>query len=569
MGGCTVEVRVALEVPHAHQETQLSQPVIAEWYGTSETTGSAISICGPLTNPIRQSLGETYLQINNLSCNNLSGSNLRMYALRVSACGNSPSCRKRKSLPGIDMTASRLARELGCPEPPPDDCNEEADCKMCIRSGGGGANAGGGGGSFGGGGPGETGPGAELRHRAGGVGGDDFPGTPIWRTELGLYWSHDYAERIVEDPDDSKVWLLTQGGSFRKFTDLVGGVYETASPTDEYRTLSRTGSGWELTELDGKVHVFNAIGRWISTTDRFGNAKTGAYNAMGQLESVSFPDGRSEELAYHGDGKLASITEVGIDGTTTRTWDYLWLGDELDRIDRPDGTALEFFYEDASFPGYLTRVEKVGTLGGRRVEAAWEYDVEGNVVALWRGDAVKTGPGAIDLWELSFDNALLPAVTTVTDPLAADSIYTLERDETSRKPKLVSLSGSCPACSAGPNSTFAYNNPAHPLRPTLETDARGHATEMTYDANGQLLTRTEAMGEPEERMTSWAYLPSYPALVTERRQPSTSGGAAERVTTWIYDAAGALTERREEGVEMPGGAYSYSTLYTPAPKAKT
>ncbi|MCB1034558.1 MAG: hypothetical protein KDD47_12070, partial [Acidobacteria bacterium] len=218
--------------------------------------------------------------------------------------------------------------------------------------------------------------------------------------------------------------------------------------------------------------------------------------------------------------------------------------------------------------GYLTRVEKVGTLGGRRVEAAWEYDAQGNVVAQWRGDAVKTGPNAIDLWQLSFDNPLLPTVTTVTDPLGADSIYTLDRDTTSRKPKLVSLSGSCPACSTGPNSTLAYNDSSHPLRPTLETDARGHQTSTTYDAHGQLLTRTEAMGETAERTTTWSYDLTYPALVAEIRRPSTAGGASERVTTFTYSTSGALTQRLEEGVEMPGGAYSLPTVFTPSPEGQ-
>ncbi|MCB1034557.1 MAG: hypothetical protein KDD47_12065, partial [Acidobacteria bacterium] len=198
-----------------------------------------------------------------------------------------------------------------CPRPRKHSCNEPGSCTTCLPSGGpggGGTSAGGGPPAWGGGGPLGSGRGAQLRYQGGGVGGDGLPGTSAWRTELGLYWSHDYAERIVQAPDDSHVWLLSHWGSFREFEDLVGGIYQTASPTDEYRTLSRTAGGWELRELDGTVHAFRSDGRWASTTDRFGNPKTAMYDPVtDQLVRVDFPDRRSETFTYHMDGKLASI----------------------------------------------------------------------------------------------------------------------------------------------------------------------------------------------------------------------------------------------------------------------
>ncbi|MCH9648165.1 MAG: hypothetical protein K0U98_08000 [Deltaproteobacteria bacterium] len=592
VSACDLTVEIQLEFPgNSLNPTGLHSRVFwfTDQFSAPNSTGGCFPLPPPLGNncnfaascglegqELVQERGNYFLDVGAVSCAELTDGApstnplLQPYVVAGISCNfrSAQHCVRRLNIP-VDLTEQVLAQELGCKEPPPDDCNTDANCQTCLLaggSGGAGASGGGGGGSWGGGPQGESGPGAQLRHRAGGVGGDGFPGTSAWRTELGLYWSHDYAKRIVQDPDDSRVWLLTQGGSFRRFTNLVGGVYQTASPTDEYRTLTRTASGWELTELDGRVHAFDALGRWASTTDRFDNEKVAIYNGANQLETVTFPDHRIETFDYRADGKLVSITEVGTDSSTSRTWTYTWTLDELDRIDRPDGTALEFFYQDAAFPGYLTRVEKVGTLGGRRVEAAWEYDPLGNAVAIWRGDAVKTGPAAIDLWELSFDDTSLPSLTTVTDPLGATSTYTLERDENSRKPKLTALSGACPACSAGPNTQFAYNDPNHPLRPTLETDAKNHSTEMTYDAFGQLLTRTEAMGETEERTTTWTYHPTFPALVTEMQQPSTAGGTSTRVTTFTYNSSGALTERLEEGVEMPGGAYAYATAFTPSPE---
>src|SRR5690606_24632397 len=137
------------------------------------------------------------------------------------------------------------------------------------------------------------------------------------------------------------VWLLTRYGTFREFTDAAGdGAYETAKPSDEYRKLTKTLAGWELWELDGTVHHFDTGGLWAQTVDRNGNAVVGAYTSE-RLTSVTFPDGRSETFTYHSSGKLASITEIGVGGSPTHTWSYLWNGDDLTTIGRPDGTAHE------------------------------------------------------------------------------------------------------------------------------------------------------------------------------------------------------------------------------------
>lgn len=212
-------------------------------------------------------------------------------------------CRRKTDQNNISfaVTAETLGREA----PTPDPCD---NCLSCKSAGPGKANAGGGPSR---GAPPKSGPGAMLRYAAQGAGHPGFPGTPAWNETLGRYWSHDYAERIVPDPDDSRVWLITKTATFHRFSGLAGGVYTTVSPSDEERQLHRTGTGWELIELDGTVHEFDPDGLWLRTEDRNGNAKIATYSA-GRLAEVTFPDGRSETFAYHPDGKLASITEQGV-----------------------------------------------------------------------------------------------------------------------------------------------------------------------------------------------------------------------------------------------------------------
>jgi len=352
----------------------------------------------------------------------------------------------------------------------------------------------------------------------------------------------------------------TERATFREFGNLTGGVYETLRPSDEYRTLHRIGStGWELHGLDGSVVEFDSDGLWLSTTDRNGNETAGTYPS-GELVEVSFPDGRSEEFTYDGSGKLATVTEIGTDGTTERTWGLTWSGDDLSRIDQPDGTAWVMTYGDAAHPGYLTRLELEGTDGtSRRVETAWEYDAEGNAVKIWRGDVSFTGSDAVDRWAFSFDDPVDPTETEVTDPLGDVATYTYDRDPASEKPRLLSVDGDCPRCGLAANSTLAYEG-TNPLLPTSVTDGNGNVTLHVYDADGRETARTEADGTAEERTTTWEYDTTYPALVTAVEQPSVEPGQVRR-KEYDRDAAGNVTTQRIEGYE-DGVPFSYETVMT-------
>ncbi len=379
---------------------------------------------------------------------------------------------------------------------------------------------------------------------------------------LGRYWSHDASKRIVCDPDDGHVWLITRYGTFREFSDAgLDGDYESVAPSDEYRSLTKTIAGWELRFLEGTVQHFDDTGLWTQTVDPNGNASVASY-AGTVLDSIAFPDGRSETFGYHPNGKLATITEVGVDTVTTRTWSYTWLGDDLVRIDRPDGTAWTFLYTDVRYPGYLTRMTLEGTDASDRIVRAWAYDDFANAVASWAGATIDTSPQAVDVWRLAYDNPLFPSETQVTDPLGNVSTYTFERDPVSRKVRVTELNGDCPTCGVGPNVRIDYDDAFNPLRPTERVDGRGTVARMGWTTFGMLASRIEDFGGAFERETTWDYDPTFPSLVTEIEQPSTSGNALDRRrTTFGYSASGDQETRTIEGVE-DGAAFVYSTVTT-------
>jgi hypothetical protein len=124
--------------------------------------------------------------------------------------------------------------------------------------------------------------------------------------------------------------------------------------------------------------------------------------------------------------------------------------------------------------------------------------------------------------------------------------YSLGRDTVSSKAKILSMTGNCPTCGLAPSTTFEYNNPggAHPLLPSAMIDGRLIRTEYTYDGNGRTLTRKENVvsGAPQ-RTTTYIYDTSFPGLVKEIDQPSTTAGQT-RKTLMTYNATTSVMTSR-------------------------
>ncbi len=547
----------------------------AEWYPCAGAGCSKDITCGldAFGGRINFDNLDTWLE-RGLTCAQALTLNL---SVKIRVCATS-SC---ESSVVINLPSADLAQSLGCPQPPPppppDDCTTNTNqCRDCRPAGAGCSFSAEGKMSceFGG-------HGAPVRYRAGGAGGDTFPGTPAWRTTLGLYISHAYAQRIVTDPDLNHVWLITEGASFREFRNPAAGtglrLYDPSltAPSDEYRKLyfdTATG-GWQLDSLNGRKDVFRPDGLWEKTVlaQNPTHPTLATYNGSNQLTAVSFPDGRSETFTY-ASGKLALITEVPVSGsgTSSRTWNYLWSGDVLTNIGRPDGSSWELTYDPAKNggrPGYLTQLRLIGTDGVTgRVEAAFEYDSSGNVIRSWSGDPAYAGPNAVSRQELTYTNPQLPTRTDLLEWINGTqsqvTTYEYDRDPRSLKLRINKITGDCPVCGTGPNSQLTYGDATNPLRPTQITDGRGLKTQFGYDANGQVTSKTEAVGTPLSRTTTWQYgNASFPAFPTRTEMPSTSGGSAQRVTALSYDTSGNLTTRTIQGAEA-GSSFSFATVTT-------
>ncbi|NJL28056.1 MAG: hypothetical protein HC897_09215 [Thermoanaerobaculia bacterium] len=207
----------------------------------------------------------------------------------------------------------------------------------------------------------------------------------------------------------------------------------------------------------------------------------------------------------------------------------------------------------------------IGTDLSERIEAAWRYDGSCRVIAVWKGSAQPEDAAAVDVWRFAF-NANPATQTTVTDPLLKISTYVIERDPKSTKPRIKKTTDDCPSCAMGANTERFYEDPAHPLLPTREVAPDGTTQLMTYEGNGQMISRVEALGTPLERETTYQYDSAFPAFLTQMEQPSTSGDPLEfRRLVIGRDPAGNEITREVSGLE-DGLPFSYTTVTTNTPE---
>lgn len=99
----------------------------------------------------------------------------------------------------------------------------------------------------------------------------------------------------------------------------------------------RTGQGKPTT-------VSYASGRWISLTDQAGGSTTATRDPAGRLTRVDKPDGTYIEYSYDSAGRLVSATTPGV-GTTNYGYDS---SGRLISITRPSATLTTFSYEGTS-----------------------------------------------------------------------------------------------------------------------------------------------------------------------------------------------------------------------------
>jgi RHS repeat-associated protein len=312
---------------------------------------------------------------------------------------------------------------------------------------------------------------------------------------LGVGWT-DNLDAKLNVQANGDVLVRSGTGQQALFGLNPDGTY--SPPAGGRASLSATeGGGWLLTTRSREHQTFNAFGQLTGHTDRNGqglslsyNADgtlaavidaaqrrvTLAYNVAGQLDSVTLPDGRYVGYTYDVAGHLRTVRDAR-GGTTTYEYNAWGLLSRI--VDQNNNTVVENTYD----PDTGRVIAQQNGLGDRST-FGWDQAAQ---VATFTDARANT-------WKDIYDGNVLSGRI---DPL-------------------------------GHRTAYVYDQDANVI---AAVDENGKATKMTYDARGNILTRTAPA--PLSYEETWTY--------NAFDEPLTYTNARRKTTEFGYDAVGNLT----------------------------
>jgi YD repeat-containing protein len=386
---------------------------------------------------------------------------------------------------------------------------------------------------------------------------------------------------FVLQPDGS--WVESQSATFSGSSGNLKLEFVGTLPAD-LATVRDTSSVWRLTDKNDVV--------WTLQTRAGPNS---AQYVIGTPNTMTTREGYSQTFSYASDGRLTSLSDV-FGRTATFEWREFRITTlrpgasipvpepiAIEKILLPDGTSLEYRYEDVpppdavlafsswtggarwkggSSPGatraYVTWIPKHQRLAGveRRssssaildsVQYLYEDEIFGkNVTGIidHRGKRVATyaydssgrvrtselADGA-EATEVAYSTSGPARVRTVTNVYGKQSEYTFsELSANNREYQLTAITSEATSATPETSTTLGYSGGTF-LRNV--TDAEGRLTTTTRDARGRPISITEASGTPDARTTTISWHATYNVPIS-----IASPGLTE---TRAYDPQGRLT----------------------------
>ncbi len=341
---------------------------------------------------------------------------------------------------------------------------------------------------------------------------------------VGVGWTHEYAQTLrPEDAANNRLYHITAEGFEHEYLRIAPDSFWTAvSPADLRGTVTQSGSEYLLTDLNGTVtHFDTATGRWNKTVDRWSNAIVGSYNGSGQLTTIADTEGRQITLTYTSgqvaiavpDGSTWKLT-LGTNNTLTQIFDPLHTGT----------TPWRSYAYATDHAGNLRLLTSIQDDAPTELEAHTYDNTPGTGTD--RAFTSSQAGGTRSNVSIVYNTAGTRTVTHTIDGSTQETT-TFNVVYQGGRWLATQISGACATCggSGADLRVFTYDYANHVID---EKDGSGTETAestFTYDANGMVLTKTEAVGKPEQRMTTYAYgyasgtpgggLP-WPSFVTSR-----------------------------------------------------
>ncbi|WP_157265855.1 RHS repeat-associated core domain-containing protein [Thiobacillus thioparus] len=325
-----------------------------------------------------------------------------------------------------------------------------------------------------------------------------------------LYWSYNYEQRIepISATNPTSINVIRPDGRVYTFT-FANNVWTSDADVNDRLTEQTDSSGnslgWRYTlAADDSVETYDAIGKLLSITDRFGRTQTLAYDSLGRLARVTDVAGRQLDFTYDAINRIHAVTDPA-GGVIAYGYDA---SGNLASVTYPDGKTKTYLYENTTFPHALTGITDEN---GVRY-ATYRYDSQG------RADDEDHG-GAVDHYNLAYttDTSGNPVSTTVTDPLGTSRTYNFQTILGVVKSTGVSQPGGSGCGAASSSITYDPNGNI-----ASRADFNGHQTCYAYDLTRNLETARV------EGLASNSSCPSDPATYT----PAANSAERKILTEW-------------------------------------
>jgi len=329
----------------------------------------------------------------------------------------------------------------------------------------------------------------------------------------GYGWTTSFSEHTA--PENGMIILYEADGTAVYFKDTGDGIV-FISETGAARTLRVIGSGYRLTEPDGKILNFNGSGALIRISDRMGNSQTITYSG-GKINTVQDNFGRIFGFSYNTDGHLKSLATPG------GSFSYTYSNNNMIRVTKPDAAFRRYEYNDSADSHNLTGI--VNENGSEYV--TFIYDDRDRAVR-------SAGIGGKNAVDILYDGS----TRTVTDSKNNSVSFTMDAKHGIGRVKSSSGSG-CASCPASSGRDFTSDDR---FRILTAKDAKGNITRYTYDDRGNILSLTEAAGSSEERITMFTWHTDYNLPLSIIRPGAVNGTVTDR---FEYDGSGNLIRVKE------------------------
>lgn len=367
-------------------------------------------------------------------------------------------------------------------------------------------------------------------------------------TELGVDWRSDFDRYLnilspttvaAERADGQVLTFTVNNGFFLTDTDVDVALAMTgggAAPVNLQAVPP--GTSFTLTDHDDTVETYTTV----SATEAI-------------LTSIKARNGYTQTLSYNGSNQLASVTD-----SYGRALNFTYQHGLLSTVSTPDGLVLSYGYTAAGGGNVLTSVAYSTSPATNQTylyeNAALPFaltgiiDEDGNRYATWAydnsGRAISSQhAGGADLTTIAYDDTTGNRI--VTNALGEQEVYKFTVLQ--NVPKVSEIDRAAGGGVATATRLFTYDSDGYLAS---RTDWNSNQTNFVNDSHGQPTMITEAAGTPQQRVTTISY-------------QNDNGGAfhlptqivGPRTTTALtYDASGELLTRTVTDTTVRSTPYS-------------